>query len=290
MPDLLDQALDRVVTQTGALAGIVTVHTPGGDPLTIHRPAALAPGLTWLDPILDEALEPGLEAPRYTVRTGVDTGVLDLPLIRGTGRDRAPASRLPPPGGAGHLPGCARRHRRRDRGCGPAGPDARGPAPTRAGARGPVRGRAPAHRSRRSARHARHDHRPRARAAGRRTRGRLPVRRRRERHPARARERMAMADDGSVCLVARTRRWPPTSAQPAVPAAHHRPRSRPRLGRASAAWPGRPARRAVRGPPGQAVHRGGAQPARRPGGHGRDRRPHRPPPRGRGAVDDPRRA
>jgi signal transduction histidine kinase len=84
--DLLDQALDRIVTETGALAGIVTVHTPGGESLAIRRPAALAPGLAWLAPILDEPPEPFLDEPRYTTRSGVDTGILDLPLVRGSGR------------------------------------------------------------------------------------------------------------------------------------------------------------------------------------------------------------
>ncbi len=85
LQDLLDQALERIVTETGALAGIVTVRTPGGEPLAIRRPVTFAPGLAWLAPILDEAPEPFLDEPRYTTRSGVDTGILDLPLIRGGG-------------------------------------------------------------------------------------------------------------------------------------------------------------------------------------------------------------
>jgi nitrate/nitrite-specific signal transduction histidine kinase len=86
LPDLLEQALDRVMTQTGALAGIVTIHTAGGEALTIRRPATLAPGLAWLTPILDEPADPALDAPRYSRRTSLDTGILDLPLIRGAER------------------------------------------------------------------------------------------------------------------------------------------------------------------------------------------------------------
>ncbi len=86
LPDLLEQALDRVITQTGALAGIVTVRTTGGESITIRRPATFAPGLGWLAPILDERPDPALDGPRYAARTGVDTGVLDLPLVRGNGR------------------------------------------------------------------------------------------------------------------------------------------------------------------------------------------------------------
>jgi len=86
LPDLLEQALDRVMTQTGALAGIVTIRTTSGTPMAIRRPAELPPGLGWLTPILDEPPDPALDAPRYRSRPEVDTGVLDLALIRGAER------------------------------------------------------------------------------------------------------------------------------------------------------------------------------------------------------------
>ncbi len=86
LPDLLDQSLDRVVTQTGALAGIVTVHGTDGEPLTIRRPTTFTPGLAWLGPLLDEPFDAAVDAPRYSHRSGIDTGVLDLPLTRGSNR------------------------------------------------------------------------------------------------------------------------------------------------------------------------------------------------------------
>lgn len=86
LPDLLEQSLDRIATQTGALAGIVSVRGTDGLPLEIRRPAVLSPGLAWLAPLLDEALDPVVDAPRYSRRADVDTGILDLPLIRGTDR------------------------------------------------------------------------------------------------------------------------------------------------------------------------------------------------------------
>ena len=86
LPDLLEQSLDRIATQTGALAGIIAVRGSDGHPLVIHRPATLAPGLAWIAPILAEPLDPAVDAPHYSVRSGVDTGVLDLPLIHGTDR------------------------------------------------------------------------------------------------------------------------------------------------------------------------------------------------------------
>ncbi|HEU0245320.1 MAG TPA: GAF domain-containing sensor histidine kinase [Candidatus Limnocylindrales bacterium] len=92
LPDLLEQSLDRIVTQTGALAGAVTVGQGDGTPLRIQRPLAFAPGMAWLGAILEEPADPLLETPRYVRRAAVDTGILDLPLIRGT--DRIGALRL----------------------------------------------------------------------------------------------------------------------------------------------------------------------------------------------------
>ena len=92
LPDLLEQSLDRIVTQTGALAGSVTVNQGDGTPLRIQRPIAFAPGMAWLGAILEEPADPLLEAPRYDRRAAIDTGVLDLPLIRGA--DRIGALRL----------------------------------------------------------------------------------------------------------------------------------------------------------------------------------------------------
>ncbi len=86
LPDLLEQSLDRLATQTGALAGSITVRGTDGRPLVIQRPATLPQGLTWVGSILAEPLDPAVDAPRYSQRPGVDTGVLDLPLIRGTDR------------------------------------------------------------------------------------------------------------------------------------------------------------------------------------------------------------
>ena len=74
------------MTQTGALAGMVTVQGTDDQPMVIRRPAILAPGLAWIGSVLTEPVDPAVDAPRYTRRTGVDTGVLDLPLIRGSQR------------------------------------------------------------------------------------------------------------------------------------------------------------------------------------------------------------
>jgi signal transduction histidine kinase len=85
LPDLLEQAIDRLVAQTSALAGQVTI-TSAEQPLTIRRPRELPPGLAWLGVILDEPADPLLSGPRYERRPALDTGVLDIPLIRGSER------------------------------------------------------------------------------------------------------------------------------------------------------------------------------------------------------------
>ncbi len=86
LPDLLEQSLDRVISETGALAGMISITALDGQPLTIRRPGVLAAGLGWLAPILAEPADPGLDGPRYSTRSGVDTGILDLALVRGANR------------------------------------------------------------------------------------------------------------------------------------------------------------------------------------------------------------
>ncbi len=83
MPELLEQALDRLMTETGALAGVISVRDGEAGVLDVRQPAALAPGLSWLLPLLDETTDPGQDGIRYTSRDGLDTGILDLPLTRG---------------------------------------------------------------------------------------------------------------------------------------------------------------------------------------------------------------
>ena len=85
LPDLLEQSLDRLVTQTGALAGVVAITT-SEEPLEIRRPATLTTGMAWLASILDEPADPAIDGPHYVTRPGIDTGILDLPLIRGAER------------------------------------------------------------------------------------------------------------------------------------------------------------------------------------------------------------
>ncbi len=75
-------ALDRLVAETEALAGIVRVTGPGGQVLEVRSPASLAGGLDWARSLLDETPVTVLERQRTHLRA-VDTVVLDLPLARG---------------------------------------------------------------------------------------------------------------------------------------------------------------------------------------------------------------
>jgi two-component system nitrate/nitrite sensor histidine kinase NarX len=86
LPDLLEQSLDRVVTQTGALAGVITVTAGDAESLVVQRPTALSPGLSWLGPVLGEPVDPVIDGPQYHTRAQLETGILDLPLVRGGAR------------------------------------------------------------------------------------------------------------------------------------------------------------------------------------------------------------
>ena len=81
LPAMLEAALDRVLEHTGALAGQICVSGPGDQPLKIRRPGDLgdSAGMQWAHTILDEtpALAP---RPAQTQRPGVDASVVDLPL------------------------------------------------------------------------------------------------------------------------------------------------------------------------------------------------------------------
>ena len=278
LPDLLEQSLDRVVTQTGALAGIVSVSGADGQPLVIRRPADARPRPRLAGAHPRRAAGPGRGPPRATrVRSGVDTGVLDLPLIRGAERIGHLRLAFHPPVEpdvsdaaladiAGEIAGAAqlgmtvadlhRREREREALYAVAlqltgRNDLRDVLDTITTHARELLGAERAVVCLSDA--ARHDASRTARSAG---------------------ERLAMADDGSVCLVAHEQ----------TPAQHPRNPLCPLLVKdGDDAWAARP----LRGPDGilgelcvvragRPVHRPGAQPPRRPRGHGR-RSPSAPP-------------
>lgn len=86
LSDVLEQSLDRVVAETEALAGVVVVRGPDGTQLSVQHPAVLPAGLAWLGPLLAEPPETMTDGLRYTKRAELDTGVLDLALVRGGSR------------------------------------------------------------------------------------------------------------------------------------------------------------------------------------------------------------
>jgi len=78
---MLEAALDRVLEHSGALAGQITVGGPGGQPLLVRRPDDLGDGvgMQWAHRILDET-PASAPRPDRTERPEVDAAIVDLPL------------------------------------------------------------------------------------------------------------------------------------------------------------------------------------------------------------------
>jgi nitrate/nitrite-specific signal transduction histidine kinase len=81
LPAMLGAALDRVLEHTGALAGQICVTGPGGQTLAVRRPSDLGTslGMQWAHALLAET-PTSLANPVNTQRPGVDASVVDLPL------------------------------------------------------------------------------------------------------------------------------------------------------------------------------------------------------------------
>ncbi len=82
LEQMLGAALDRMMAQTGALAGIVRVRGSEGEVTTLRQPTVLPGGLEWLAPLLDEMPSAPLLEPAFSTRPALDTLLLDLPLAR----------------------------------------------------------------------------------------------------------------------------------------------------------------------------------------------------------------
>ena len=212
-------------------------------------PSTLAPGLAWLGPSSTRPLDPAVDEPAlHPPRRASTPGILDLPLIRGGQRIGHLRLAFHPPVEpdisdaaladiAGEIAGAAqlgitvadlhRRERERE-------------ALYAVALQLTGRGRPP--------RRPRHDHPARARAPGRRAGRRLPLATRATAaaRTAAGRERLAMADDGTVCRVAHEKAAANHPQNPLCPLGHATASAQ--LGRAPAARPGRRARRAVRRP------------------------------------------
>jgi signal transduction histidine kinase len=83
MEETLGAALDRMLAQTDALAGVIRVPASDGDVIEIRRPAVLPGGLDWVGPLLAEPAAAPLLEPTYASRDALDTLLLDVPLSRG---------------------------------------------------------------------------------------------------------------------------------------------------------------------------------------------------------------
>jgi len=73
------QALESMIEQTGALGGLIRVAGPDGEPIVIRRPDPCPPGLDWVVALLQEPAE-DVVGVQYAERDDLDTLVLDLGL------------------------------------------------------------------------------------------------------------------------------------------------------------------------------------------------------------------
>ena len=78
---MLEAALDRVLEHTGALAGEIRVGGPEGRPLAVRRPGDLGDsvGMQWAHRILDDA-PASVPQPAQFQKPDVDAAIVDLPL------------------------------------------------------------------------------------------------------------------------------------------------------------------------------------------------------------------
>jgi signal transduction histidine kinase len=83
LEETLGAALDRMLSQTDALAGVIRVAGPDGEAIEIRRPIQLPGGLEWVGPLLAEASTAALLEPTFISRDALDTILLDVPLARG---------------------------------------------------------------------------------------------------------------------------------------------------------------------------------------------------------------
>jgi two-component system nitrate/nitrite sensor histidine kinase NarX len=75
----LAATLDRVLEQSGALATLVRVAGPGGRPLVVRRPAGRGVAMQWIEAILDET-PMAVTTVSHTELPGVDVTTIDVPL------------------------------------------------------------------------------------------------------------------------------------------------------------------------------------------------------------------
>ena len=71
------QALERLIEQTGALGGVIHVAGADGEAIVIRRPEPCPAGLCWVLALLDEPVDAAFGV-HHTMRDDLDTQVLDL--------------------------------------------------------------------------------------------------------------------------------------------------------------------------------------------------------------------
>jgi two-component system nitrate/nitrite sensor histidine kinase NarX len=83
LPEALGQVIEYLAAETAAVGGIIRVPLPGRDEVVVRHPLGLADGLDWVGTLLDEPPVARGEGPRFTERPELDTTIVDLPLTSG---------------------------------------------------------------------------------------------------------------------------------------------------------------------------------------------------------------
>jgi nitrate/nitrite-specific signal transduction histidine kinase len=80
LPEALDDALEGLARETGAVAGAIRVPQADDRELVTRQPRTVPAGLDWVGALLDEPASTRADGPRYSERRELDTTLLDLPL------------------------------------------------------------------------------------------------------------------------------------------------------------------------------------------------------------------
>ncbi len=83
LPEALGQVIEELASETAAVGGIIRVPLPGRDDLVVRRPAEMPAGLDWVGTLLDEPLTARDEGAHFIERHELDTLILDVALTSG---------------------------------------------------------------------------------------------------------------------------------------------------------------------------------------------------------------
>jgi signal transduction histidine kinase len=83
LPEALGQVIDYLASETAAVGGIIRVTLAGREEVVARHPATLPAGLEWVGTLLDEPTEAGTTRAGFIERNELDTTILEMPLTSG---------------------------------------------------------------------------------------------------------------------------------------------------------------------------------------------------------------